>query len=326
MSEVTVQTERVDDIPLLIKQQQEMGIGEVIDRWVPRHGNGKGLSLGWMTVGWLAYILSQSGHRLSYVEGWAAERLTTLKGTIPGPVEAKDLPKGHAVSDDRLGDALGQMSDDEVWQQIEDELNQRVIRVYALPTETMRVDSTTVARYHDEEESELIAYGPSKDHRPDLAQVKVLLNTLDPLALPIVTLIVSGNQTDDDLYIPAIEKAQGFLLSKGLLYVGDSKMEALETRAYLVQGGNTYLVPLSQKGEKGALLDQQVAHVLAQEPDLVAVYSGNGDEVEDFLQVDYHQQEVERQIRAYKNRPARKETRVRYQLVGSRKEAAIETV
>jgi transposase len=407
MTEVSVQTERIDDIPVLIQQQQEMGIAEVIDGIVPRHGNRDGLSIGWMTTGWLTYILSQSDHRLSYVEGWAAERLNTLNGVMPGGVDAKDF------SDDRLGDALGQMSDDEVWQQIEAELDQRVVRVYELSSETVRVDSTTVAMYHDNEESTLIAYGHSKDHRPDLAQVKVLLSTLDPMALPIVTLVVAGNQADDGLYIPAIQQAQRCLSTQGLLYVGDSKMEALDTRAYLVDSGDSYLVPLSQKGEQGALLFEQVAHMLAEEPDLVSVYAGDTEnkkliaqgwesirnqetvlaeeriqwqerlllvyspalarsakrglrkrlrnaeqklarltpkpgrgkrqysefeplqaEVEkilkkhgvaDLLHVAYHKHLEERHIRGYKNRPARTQTSVRYQLVVTRKEAAIET-
>jgi len=407
MTEVSVQTERIDDIPVLIKHQQEMGIAEVIDGIVSRHGNRDGLSIGWMTTGWLTYILSQSDHRLSYVEGWAAKRLNTLNGVMPGGVDAKDF------SDDRLGDALDQMSDDQVWQQIEAGLNQRVVRVYELSTETVRVDTTTVAMYHDSEESELIAYGHSKDHRPDLAQVKVLLNTLDPMALPIVTLVVAGNQADDGLYIPAIQKAQRSLSTQGLLYVGDSKMEALNTRAYLVHSGDTYLVPLSQKGEQGTLLDEQVAHLLAEEPNLVSVYAGDAENkkliaqgweavrnqetilaeervqwqerlllvyspalarsekrglrkrlrnaeqklarltpkpgrgkrqyskfeplqaevekilkkhgVSDFLQVDYHKHLDERHIRGYKNRPTRTETSVRYQLVVTRKETAVET-
>jgi transposase len=405
MTEVAIQTERVDDIPLLIKQQEEIGIAEVMDGIISRHGNRGGLSLGWMTAGWLAYVLSQSDHRLSYVEGWAAERLNTLNGILPGVVVTQDF------SDDRLGDALGRLSDDKVWQQIEAELNQRVLRVYALPTETARVDTTTVALYHDSAESGLIAYGHSKDHRPDLAQVKVLLTALDPLALPMVTLVVPGNQADDGLYIPAIQKVQGSLSPKGMLYVGDSKMEALGTRAYLAHSGENYLIPLSQKGDQAALLDEQVAHVLSGEPDLVSVYSGDGDEkkliaqgcetlrhqkavltgelvqwqerlllicslglarsgkrglrkrlrsaeqklarltpepgrgkrqfselgplqaeveqilkqhrVTDFLQVRYHKQVQERQIRAYKERPARTETSARYQVMVTRNEAAI---
>ena len=407
MTEVTIQIERIDDIPLLVKQQEAMGIAEVIDRVIPKHGNREGLSLGWMTTGWLAFILSESDHRLSYVEGWAAERLNTLNGVIPGFVAAEDF------SDDRLGDALSQLSEDDVWEQIESELSQRTIRVYELPRETVRVDTTTVSVYHDSEESELIAYGHSKDHRPDLAQVKVLLATLDPMALPIVTLVVPGNQADDGLYIPAIQVAQGSLSPKGLLYVGDSKMEALDTRAYLVHSGDYYLVPLSQKGEQGKWLVEQVTYVLAEEPELVSVYSDEGEqdvliaqgwetvrdqeamlagelvqwqerlmliyspalarsaerglaerlqnaeaklarltpepgrgkhqyseleplraEVEsilnqhrltDCLQVRYHQRVDERHIRAYKDKPPRTETVVRYQLVVSRNEAAIQT-
>ena len=277
MVEVAIQTERVDDIPLLVKQQQEMGIAEIIDEEVSRHGNRGGLSLGWMVIGWLAYILSESDHRVSYVEAWAQERLHTLNGVIPGRVAAKDF------SDDRLGDALEALSDDQVWGRIEAKLDERVVRVYELPTETVRVDTTTVSVYHDDEESTLIAYGHSKDHRPDLAQLKVLLATLDPLALPVVTLVVAGNQADDGLYIPAIKATQRSLSSNGLLYVGDSKMEALKTRAHLAHSSDHYLVPLSQKGDQQELLAEQVAYVTAAKPELVSVYTSDGEEEQGVL-------------------------------------------
>jgi len=206
------------------------------------------------------------------VEAWAKEHLHTLNGVIAGRVAAKDF------SDDRLGDALGELSDDHVWGRIEAKLDERVVRVYALPRETVRVDTTTVSVYHDDEESTLIAYGHSKDHRPDLAQLKVLLATLDPLALPVVTRVVAGNRADDGLYLPAIQATQRSLSAKGLLYVGDSKMEALETRAHLAHSGDHYLVPLSQKGDQQDLLAEQVAYVLAAKPDLVSVYTSDGEE------------------------------------------------
>ena len=408
MAEVAVQTERVDDIPLLVKQQQEMGIAEIIDEEVSRHGNRGGLSIGWMTIGWLAYILSESDHRVSYVEAWVKERLHTLNGVIPGSVTAKDF------TDDRLGDALGELGDDGVWRRIEAKLDERVVRVYALPRETVRVDTTTVSVYHDDEESTLIAYGHSKDHRPDLAQLKVLLATLDPLALPVVTRVVAGNRADDGLYLPAIQATQRTLSANGLLYVGDSKMEALETRAYLVHSGDYYLIPLSQKGDQQDLLAEHVAYVLSAKPDLVSIYSSKGEEeqevlmargwenarnqeaviaevlvgwqerllliyspalshsgerglaerlqsaqeklarltpapgrgkrqydeleplqeevtkilnqhrVTDFLQVTYHKQVEERKVRGYKEKPPRTQTTVRYQLVVTQNQAAIQ--
>jgi transposase len=226
-----------------------------------------------MVVGWLSYIISEADHRLSFVEEWAARQPNMVSHMLPGYRGSQDF------TDDRLGDGLRVLSDDAVWETFESQLGQRLIRIYQLTTEIGRVDTTTVSLYHQADGSTIVAEGFSKDHRPDLAQIKVLLVTLDPLAIPVVTMVAGGNRADDGLYLPAIEAAQQ-ILPAGMLYVGDSKMEALSTRAGIVQSGNNYLIPLSQKGEQAELLKAQIAAVLDQEePDLVPVYqlsSANG--------------------------------------------------
>ncbi len=259
MSEVTVHTEQVNDIPLLLKQQEKMGIAELLDKIVPRHGNRQGLSLGQMIVGWLSFIVSESDHRLSFVQEWAEQQTNTLSRLLPGYGGSQDF------TDDRLGDGLLVLSDDAVWEAFESQLGERVIRIYQLPAKVGRVDTTTVSLYHQADGSAIVAAGFSKDHRPDLAQLKVLLLALDPLAIPVVTMVVSGNRADDGLYLPAIETARQTLPSTGMLYVGDSKMEALSTRVGIVQSGNNYLVPLSQKGAQSELLKAQSAVVLDQD-------------------------------------------------------------
>ncbi|MEZ4730069.1 MAG: hypothetical protein R3E79_23305 [Caldilineaceae bacterium] len=45
----------------------------------------------------------------------------------------------------------------------------------------------------------MIEYGYSKDHRPDLAQLKVMMSSLAPLGMPLATIVVPGNQADDEL-------------------------------------------------------------------------------------------------------------------------------
>ena len=50
--------------------------------------------------------------------------------------------------------------------------------------------------------------------------------------------MVSGQRADDGLYVPAIQQAQQTLRQEGLLYVGDCKMAALTTRAYVQQSGD----------------------------------------------------------------------------------------
>ena len=73
--------------------------------------------------------------------------------------------------------------------------------------------------------------------------------TLDPLGLPLALEVVSGEQADDRLYIPTIERVLTCLGRTGLLVVGDCKMSALATRAHLQEQGQYYLTPLAQVGE-----------------------------------------------------------------------------
>jgi hypothetical protein len=68
MSEsLTLTTERVDDIPLLLAHLERMGLQPLLDKHFPTHGNGVGLSLGWVSVLWLTHILSEGDHRLNHV-------------------------------------------------------------------------------------------------------------------------------------------------------------------------------------------------------------------------------------------------------------------
>jgi transposase len=241
MAEMAIQTERIDDIPLLVKQQQQMGIPEVLDKVIGRHGNRQGVSIGGMLTVWLGYILSEADHRMSEVEPWAAQRLETLSRLLPG-VHLKDF------TDDRLADGLCYLSDDENWEAIEHQLGQRLVRVYDLTSGTLRLDSTTAAVYHNAEGNTLFRHGHSKDRRPDLAQFKVMLASLDPLGMPVATLVVAGNQDDDGLYVPAIADARPVVGQGGRLYIGDAKMGARNTRAFIQADGDHYLTPLAQTG------------------------------------------------------------------------------
>ena len=62
MAEVNINTERIDDIPLLFSFLQQMGIQETLDIHANPRGNHQRLSLGWLTTAWLSYIASESDH------------------------------------------------------------------------------------------------------------------------------------------------------------------------------------------------------------------------------------------------------------------------
>jgi transposase len=261
---VEVRTERVDDIPLLLAQMEKLGVAEVLDEHIKAHGLRQGLSIGQVVTVWLSYILSQGDHRKSYLEGWAEERLETLSYCLGTAVEGRD------VNDDRLTDVLRELSDDEQWSACEQSLNARSLRVYRLTPQTVRLDSTTVSSYGCVDENGLLQFGHSKDRRPDLPQVKVATTTLDPLGMPLCTLVVSGEKADDPLYEPLIKEVRASLGQGGLLYVGDSKMAAITTRAALAGGGDYYLCPLA----KAQVSDEQLSGYLqaAEDKELFKVY------------------------------------------------------
>lgn len=246
---LTIITERVDDIPLLLAEYQRLGAQPLLDKHFRIHGNWQGLSFGWLCGTWLTHILSEADHRLNHVQAWAGNRLDTLSRSIHQTVQELDF------TDDRLAQVLDTMSQDEPWYSFEQELNQNTLRVYELEPETVRADSTTATGYWRISPDGLFQLGHSKDHRPDLPQLKVMLATLDPLGMPLVTDIVAGNCADDPLYLPAIARVRQGLDRRGLLYVGDCKMAALITRATLHVGGDGYLVPLPEKQLPASVLD-----------------------------------------------------------------------
>ena len=238
--ELTIMTEQVDDFPVLIAQMERMTVPELLDGCFPVHGNWQGLSLGWTGTSWLGHIVSMGDHRLNHVQLWVEQNLRMVQGSI------QQAATGLDFTDDRLGNILEVLSDDAGWAGFETQLNRQTLRVYDLKAEVVRVDSSTASGYGSVTEDGLFQFGHSKDHRPDLPQVKVVQSVLDPFGMPVATQVVSGEKADDPLYIPAIRQVREGLERRGLLYVGDCKLMSLENRAYIQAGGDYYLGPFSK--------------------------------------------------------------------------------
>jgi transposase len=262
---LSIETERIDDIPLLIAHMQRMKLAELLDKHFPTHGNRRGLSVGGVSTVWLAHILSQADHRMNRVREWAMRRLETLHGCGVTALEPQDL------TDDRLADVLRLLSSDVHWQAFEQELMGQLVRVYDLPAHCVRVDTTTASSYAEVNEQGLLQLGYSKDHRPDLPQLKVVLASLDPLGMPLATEVLSGEQADDPVYLPIIARVRDGIQQSGLLYVGDCKMAAMQTRASIQAQGDYYLCPLSAVQMSPAQIQQEVEAQRGQGARLVQV-------------------------------------------------------
>ena len=77
--QMTVTTELIDDIPVLLAQAVKMDVPKLFDKHFSVHGNWAGTSPGWTVTIWLAHIMSEGDHRLNQIEPWVAQRERTLQ-------------------------------------------------------------------------------------------------------------------------------------------------------------------------------------------------------------------------------------------------------
>jgi transposase len=249
-------SERIDNLPLLIYWLKRMHVDESIDHVLGRpHGNWEGLSYGELALVFVAYVVMGCTHFLSPMQEWARKHLVSLSQAMGQAVREQDC------TDDRLGILLSCLGDEATHpgEAIELELGRHVLRAYELPTDTARMDMTTVSVHHQpSDENGLMRFGHSKDHRPDLRQFKEVLGTLDPVGMPLATATVSGEQADDPLYEPAWERLVAIIGRPDFLAVGDCKLASLANRGHIHSRDGFYLAPLPLTGNTPAELQAWV--------------------------------------------------------------------
>jgi transposase len=251
---ITATHARVDDIPAIIAHLKKMCVAELLANHFPTNGNWQGLRLGWTTVVWLAFILSEGDHRLSRVEPWAKEHRRTRRRCLGRQVTPRDL------TDARLATLRDSRSVADRWGAFEHARTQSVLRVYDWQGRMVRLDTPTAAAYVTPDG--MFQLGHSKDHRPALPQVQIAMAVRDPLGWPLTTTVGAGQTADDPLSLPESAKVRQSARTSGLTYVGDCTMAALSTRAEIVAHQDYYLCPLSATQRPEAALDRVLAPVL----------------------------------------------------------------
>ena len=147
---------------------------------------------------------------------------------------------------------------------IETYLGQHLIRVYELPTDKARSDTTSLSVYHQQQEEKtdpsetdinpLLHKGHSKDRRPDLLQYRQMLATLDPVGMPLIGATLAGNGADDPLYFPTWKRLAQLIGHLDFLFLADCKASSWSNRAQIDREGGRYCFPLSMTGNRPKLL------------------------------------------------------------------------
>jgi transposase len=240
-SDLVIITERVDDVVLLLGQMSTMGVPDILDRPMPRHGKQRGLRWGWTAVMWLAPMLTEGDHRKVAVEVSIKGMHHTLRRLTAPVIEPLDC------RDDRRSPLRTHVSKPQYWHQIERDLHERGIEVHALPAEGIRGEATTVSGAHEVTAEGLLQCGHSQDD-PTRPQSKGMLGSLAPLGMPLATDVLSGEGADEGVSLTLMERIRPGVKTPGRLCVGDGQMRALATRASIVGHPDGYCSPLPCTG------------------------------------------------------------------------------
>jgi len=238
--------ERIDDIPLLIGVMKKMQLPFILDKHLGNHGHQKGLSNGWTAVIWIAYILSEGKHTKIHVQEWVMKRQHLLQELSGEEICNEDF------NDDSLGRILKRLSPEDSWHRIEHEYWTFCTIIHEVKLNGVRLDSTSSYGYQAVETDGPMQHGYSKDHRPDLAQLKLMMAVAEPSGEVIASDVVAGNRADDILYLPLLRRVWRIVKQVGLLYTGDSKMAALNIRAAIVGHRDFYLTVAPRTGKIAA--------------------------------------------------------------------------
>jgi transposase len=232
--------ETIGGLPLISSLLKKLDIRHLINEHYKLHGNWSGSDKGLIVSSWIVYILSRCDHRLSVMEDWVSEPELILGQELGQKIDLKDF------TDDRLGKILDEFSVSERWDPFELSVNQQMLRVYEIQGGTIQLDATIGQSFGQVVEDGLLQAGYSKQFRRDLPQFKTMLANLGNENIPLGSITVSGDKSDDELYIPIIKLAKQNFAKNGLLWQGDKKMSSIATRHPIVCCEDYYLSPLSE--------------------------------------------------------------------------------
>ncbi len=226
----TLKRHQVGALPLLHAIAQRSGLREVIERYVPTHGNDQIPVVDTLLL--LGFNLSIGKQPLYELPAW-------VDAIDLGAIGYADYDP-HKFNDDRFGRALDRLyAADRA--SLMTELVSRCVTAFDLDLARIHNDSTTIkafGAYPGKTRSGVeLKRGNSKDHRPDLKQLVFSLSLCADGAVPVHHKVYPGNRTDDTTHIETWNTLRKITPSPDFLYVADCKLCTDEQLAYITKHG-----------------------------------------------------------------------------------------
>jgi len=153
VEERTVETERLDDLPVLIEWLKQMKVDELIDDHTHPHRLWGGISKGGLGMTWIAHMLMTGDHRKVRLNEMLQGKRRSVGALLGCEIRESEF------NDDRLGRLLKDLGSGETAAALEREMSAQGLRYYRLKTAqaTVRLDTTSVAVHGDDDGGGIIA-------------------------------------------------------------------------------------------------------------------------------------------------------------------------
>ena len=148
-----VETERIDDLPVLIEWLKQMKVDAIIDDHTHAHGLWGGISKGLLGMTWIAHMIMTGDHRKVRLNEMLQGNRRSLGVMLGCEIRESEF------NDDRLGRLLTDLGSRETAEDSEGEMSARCIRYYRLKTEkaTVRIETPRVSGHGGADGSGVIA-------------------------------------------------------------------------------------------------------------------------------------------------------------------------
>jgi transposase len=243
---------RLGALPVIDHFLARMGVAVTLAGYLPA-GDQRTTLQAASVVGVLVRNLCVEREPLYGLAGWAS-------GFEPGPL---GLRAGEAglLNDDRIGRALDQLFDADRGSLLTG-LVLHAIREFEVDCSQLHNDSTSIVlhgnyanadgRERSGKPTVAAARGHSKDHRPDLKQLVLILTVTADGAVPLCHRLAAGNTNDDQTHIATWDELHALTGRAGFLYVADCKLCTREQMEHIDSHGGRFVtvLPRSRKEDR----------------------------------------------------------------------------
>jgi transposase len=239
-----LESSRLGALPVIDHFLERIDLPGMLARYLPARDARTSLAAA-TVIGVLVRNLCVEREPLYGLAGWASTFEPRLLGLEPG--------QGMLLNDDRVGRALDQLFDADRGSLLCG-LVLHAIREFKLDTGQLHNDSTSIVLHGNYSNADgrersgkptvAAARGHSKDHRPDLKQLVLILTVTADGAVPLCHRLAAGNTQDEQTHIATWDGLCVLAGRAGFLYVADCKLCTREQMAHIDSNGGRFVTVL----------------------------------------------------------------------------------